>query len=464
MTLNLLDWDEDLQTDSAEEYQALLNGLRRSQGFGLFFVQCSPFSGGKLIERLQADLTDKKIAILKFDKPIADGNVFKRIQTFLTDHNPVEILIIQGLENSLFDAEETKKRLGWSDKKASAYTWREVPPVLINLNQQRERFRDSFPICFIFLLPQYAINYLVHRAPDFFDWRSGFINYSSDIQTLAQECWCVLAESNYISYQDWYWSYRERQARVFTIQALADELRAYPIAYAWLCFEQGLVFSADMDYLAAVRCFDKAITLKPNFHEAFYNKGVLLELLGRYEEAILAYDQSLKIKPDKSIALVSKELLMERKSHYDIIKPDLYRPFFEESTSHNSPYEKLNSLDYLDSHKSIIAAYDAALSVESDKYEVWDNKGYALATQGHFDEAIACFDKATAINPQYTNAIYNKAYAVSKLGNLDEALVLLKKAIALDPKYRAIAKTDTDFDSIRHDARFRALVKGELLG
>ena len=47
---------------------------------------------------------------------------------------------------------------------------------------------------------------------------------------------------------------------------------------------------------------------------------------------------------------------------------------------------------------------------------------------------------------------------------MENAIDYLQEAIALDPKYRTIAKTDTDFDPIRHDERFRALVEGESLG
>jgi tetratricopeptide (TPR) repeat protein len=106
-------------------------------------------------------------------------------------------------------------------------------------------------------------------------------------------------------------------------------------------------------------------------------------------------------------------------------------------------------------------AYDRALAIQPDKHAAWDNKGYAFATVGQFDEAIACFNQAVAINPQYANAIYNKAFAVSRQGDLDTALSLLKQSFEIDPKYRTMAKTDPDFNPIRHDQRFRALVEGE---
>jgi hypothetical protein len=45
---DLLDWhEEDQSIDPEAEYRMLLNGLRRTEGFGLFFVQCSPFGGDK---------------------------------------------------------------------------------------------------------------------------------------------------------------------------------------------------------------------------------------------------------------------------------------------------------------------------------------------------------------------------------------------------------------------------------
>jgi hypothetical protein len=54
MTTDLLDWhEEDQSVDPEAEYRMLLNGLRRTEGFGLFFVQCSPFGGEQIIQRVR---------------------------------------------------------------------------------------------------------------------------------------------------------------------------------------------------------------------------------------------------------------------------------------------------------------------------------------------------------------------------------------------------------------------------
>jgi hypothetical protein len=64
MTTDLLDWhEEDQSVDPEAEYRMLLNGLRRTEGFGLFFVQCSPFGGEQIIQRVRADLADQTVAV-----------------------------------------------------------------------------------------------------------------------------------------------------------------------------------------------------------------------------------------------------------------------------------------------------------------------------------------------------------------------------------------------------------------
>ncbi len=62
--------------------------------------------------------------------------------------------------------------------------------------------------------------------------------------------------------------------------------------------------------------------------------------------------------------------------------------------------------------------------------------------------------------PTVINAWYNKACAYALQGNIEQVVENLQAAINLNPKYREMAKTDSDFDSIRDDARFQALIQG----
>src|SRR6476620_5705656 len=178
MTAEIIDWDADLPpAEPEEEYQTLVRTLQRTNGFRLLFVECSPAEGERLIAKVQADVPQKKIEVLPLDESVY--NFYKIIED-LPERDAINILFMKGLEYSVYEYDKEKKEIGWESKDIYSYSWRGVPTVLINLNQQRERFRDNFKICFVFILPRFAVNYLIHRAPDFFDWRSSLFKLSMD--------------------------------------------------------------------------------------------------------------------------------------------------------------------------------------------------------------------------------------------------------------------------------------------
>jgi len=41
----------------------------------------------------------------------------------------------------------------------------------------------------------------------------------------------------------------------------------------------------------AIASYDKALQIKPEFHEAWYNRGVALKELGQLEKAIASHDK-----------------------------------------------------------------------------------------------------------------------------------------------------------------------------
>jgi tetratricopeptide (TPR) repeat protein len=76
-----------------------------------------------------------------------------------------------------------------------------------------------------------------------------------------------------------------------------------------------------------------------------------------------------------------------------------------------------------------------------------------------FCEAIASYDHALAIKPDDANVFDNKACCYSLWGQPDDALTCLARAVELAPdEYRQLAQDDADFDSLRNDPRFQALI------
>jgi tetratricopeptide (TPR) repeat protein len=92
---------------------------------------------------------------------------------------------------------------------------------------------------------------------------------------------------------------------------------------------------------------------------------------------------------------------------------------------------------------------------------VWYNRGVALGNLGRYDEAVTSYDRAVEINPNYDLAWYNRACFYALQNKIEPSLENLTQAITLNPECLEMAKTDTDFDNIRSDSRFKAIINSD---
>jgi tetratricopeptide (TPR) repeat protein len=425
-----IDWDEDLPPATPEEeYRALVRTLKRTNGFRLLFVECVPAEGERLIAQVREDLSQKKIEVLSLDKSVYN---FYQIVEDLPKRDEINILFVTGLEYSLYEYEQEKRELGWKSEEIYSYSWRGVPPVLINLNQQRERFRDNFNICFVFILPRFAVNYFIERAPDFFDWRSSLFKLSMDGEMLASESIKACSErgkaEDYLALTP-----AVRKRELVRIKTLIDEDGQTPEQKAKLFGEQALLYLSNEQYAKAITSYDKALVIKPDKHEAWNYLGNALLDLDRVEEAISSYEKALEFKPDDheacynlGIALRKLGRLEEAIASFDKsleFKPDLYEAW-------NSRGYVMHNLGRLE---DAIASYNKTLEIKPDDHTAWYNRGYVLDDLGFLEAAIASYDKGLEFKPDDHKAWYNRGNALVDLGRLKEAITSYDKALEFKP-------------------------------
>lgn len=417
MSQTQTDVSTDFPDDSEEQCQALVRALKRRRGFGLLFVRCSPAQGEQLIARVRKDIPQKTIDVLRLDEPI--DNLYEIIDS-LPNKDQLDILFIKGLENSLVDY--IKPGIGGQ---GDYYKEDTVPRILGHLNLQRERFRDNFNICFVFLLPLYALKYFIRRAPDFFDWRSGVWELPTSSELVEQESSHLVSEADYEEYKKL--TPQERKQKIFEIQELLKYNYQTIERKAELLRIQGNLFFANNEYEEAAASYDKALELQPNYYQAWYNRGLALSNLGRHEAAVVSFDKVLELQPDKRDAWNNRGI----------------------------------ALSTLGKHEAAVASFDKTLELQSDYYQGWNNRGFLLSNLGRYKVALASFDKALELKPDYHLAWYNKARCYALQSSVDLAIDNLQQAIKLNPnKCRERAKTDSAFDSIREDRRFQALIDG----
>lgn len=248
---NLTEWDEDIQASPEDEYAALVRAIRWAKGFSLLFVQCSPAEGERLIGRITIDVAEKNVDVLRLDEEIDD--LYERVLVH-PNIRQVKVLFVTGLEKSLVPY----LKPGYGSE-GDYYAKDQVPRILGKLNLQREKFKAQLPLCFVFLVPRYAMTYFTRQAADFFDWRSGVWEFVSPQEDLKQEVQQVASGGDFEKYCQW--TFQQRSERLLEIEdliAASDQPDK-----AKLQFEQGYILIANQNHQGALSSYEAVLNIEP---------------------------------------------------------------------------------------------------------------------------------------------------------------------------------------------------------
>ena len=197
----------------------------------------------------------------------------------------------------------------------------------------------------------------------------------------------------------------------------------------------GVCYKATGQLEMAIKCFEEAATLKPDFADAHYNLGLTLQDLNQLDAAVESYQTTLVIqksyfKAHNNLGVIYKELGQMGDAVKSYEKAINLQPNFAEA--HNNLGLTLQEMGQLDEAAN---CYERALVIQPDYIEVHNNLGNAFNELGQLDEAVNCYKKAIAINPEYDEAHNNLGITLNELGQLDEAINCYKKVIAINPQY-----------------------------
>ncbi len=138
-------------------------------------------------------------------------------------------------------------------------------------------------------------------------------------------------------------------------------------------------------YEDAIRAYDEAIRMDPQFAAAWNNKGVALDELGKYVDAVHCCAQAIRINPE-----------------------------VPEAWNNNGV-----ALDDLKEYDDAIECFDKAIEINPQYAKAWNNKGFVLQNQGKHEAALECFNKAIELDSSYAAPRENKGKSLSALGRSD---------------------------------------------
>jgi tetratricopeptide (TPR) repeat protein len=431
-----LNWsEEELPPETAEEvFRQLIRAIRRHEGAGWFFVQCSPAKGTETIERLRAATRipvgsrfgKAAVAVMELDR---ESETLYREAKEWYERERFKILVVRGIEQALYSYEDAKRQLGWDEEQIYNYDWRGVPPLLNHLNVVRECLRDNVPCTIVFLLPPFAVKYFIFRAPDFYDWGAGFFAIPEEGGEQQVIEW--VKQSKYSEYCQF--STEERIGKIAELWQVIDRGKLEDKECADLLVKQGMLFASGKDYELAISCYDRAMKIKPNYSCAGLIRAFSLDKLGKYEEATTSYEEIIKDTYNHHCLWLIRAILLRNLGKPEDAIYECERAIKIKQNYYNSWLIRGALLDDLGRYKEAVVSYDRAIQNQPENHYVWTLRGCTLDNLGRYEEAIASYDRAIKNQPNNYYVWTLQGCTLCRLGRYKEGVYSFKKALKNNP-------------------------------
>ncbi len=213
-----------------------------------------------------------------------------------------------------------------------------------------------------------------------------------------------------------------------------------------------------------------SLALRPQSAEAHYNRGSLLQRLGRNDEALACFNAALSLRRDYAEALVNRGALMMEAARYEDALADFTRVTIAKPQLTQGWSNQGSALIRLNRNREALASYNRALNLNPDIIEArrarawllfsfgqfaesladigfvlarnpddaraWQQRGDILAQAGRREMAIESYGRAIALKPDAVNALFNRAQNLFSSQRYEEAAAGYAALVQLDPQYR----------------------------
>jgi TolB-like protein/Flp pilus assembly protein TadD len=195
---------------------------------------------------------------------------------------------------------------------------------------------------------------------------------------------------------------------------------------------RGLALSLSNKYDDSAREFERAIDLDPKLFEGHYFYARSLFAQGELKEAAPRFAKAAEVNPEDYQAPILLALV--------------YGGLEQEE-------------DFQRASRKAVEIVEHHLEVQPDDHRALEMGGALQARVGNVEKARAWIGRATTIDPNNPSTWYNAACAYAMMGEVDEAIDALENSLNSGLADVRWIENDPDFEPLRENERFKALLE-----
>lgn len=181
-------------------------------------------------------------------------------------------------------------------------------------------------------------------------------------------------------------------------------------------YNRGALRLERKSFRGAIRDFDRAIQLDPEYAESYLSRGLAYRGMKKYSKAISEMTIAIHRKPDYTEAYFQRALTHIKRKHYSRAAADMKKVI--ELQPGNAKFEsKLGECYYKQrKYKLAIRRFDKAVKLDANYFWAYYWKGYASKYLGKSRSAVLAFQKFLSLAPG--NLRSQRAYAEMEIKGL----------------------------------------------
>ena len=171
------------------------------------------------------------------------------------------------------------------------------------------------------------------------------------------------------------------------------------------------------EHALAVERISVSVHNNPRNATAYFNLGLALKALQRYEEAMVSFSQAIAIQPDYAQAWNNRGVVLQDQLRWDEAAQSYAGAIAAQPGFAQAHYNLGNALRALGRFEAALASYDTAITLQPGWAHALNNRGLALQELQRSAEAIESYEAAIASEPDYADAYWNKSIELLLCGD-----------------------------------------------